>query len=165
MSLGKFVGGLDGLGGVIGLMLGLASVAVTGCSNNAFEVAAGPLSGKVGGQAWTLGTAESNPFLSASSDTFFVDAYAESFDPCGGGGSSVKGNQVILNVPKITGAFALGDGFTQTFFLAINNVNLGVTRGRIVVDEITDTTVRGGANLQVDTDNFVNGQFEAQICP
>ena len=43
--------------------------------------------------------------------------------------------------------------------------NLISTTGRIVVDEVTTDTVRGGLYGVVDGANEVNGRFEVTICP
>ena len=146
--------------GVIGLM------GIVGCGGgDAFDIATTPLSGKVGGQAWTVATTETNAFLSASSDTFFAQAYPETFAACSGADSGMTGNRVILNVPKVMGSFSLSFGFTQTFFIQTSHLNFAATRGRMVVDEITPTMIRGGTHFEVDPDNFVNGQFQIPICP
>ena len=43
--------------------------------------------------------------------------------------------------------------------------NLVATTGRVVIDEVTSTAIRGGAYLHYDADNTVNGRFEITICP
>jgi hypothetical protein len=138
---------------------------VAGCGGTGFDVSAGPMTGRVGAQTWTLGTAETGPFLSANSDTFFLQGYSDTVAACTGAGSGITGNRVIMNIPKAVGAYALSLDLTQTFYIQSSNLNLASTRGRIVVDEITDTTIRGGAHFEVDADNTVNGQFQATICP
>ena len=143
----------------------LGFMCIAGCGGAGFDVAPGPLSGRVGGQPWTLGTAETEPFLSANSDSFFLTGYADSVAACTGAGRGVTGNRVVMNIPKAVGTYALDLNLTQTFFIQSSNLNLASTRGRIVVDEITDTTLRGGAHIEVDADNIVNGQFQATICP
>ena len=45
------------------------------------------------------------------------------------------------------------------------NENLVTMRGRIVVDEVTATSVRGGAVIELNAENTVNGQFQANVCP
>jgi hypothetical protein len=65
------------------------------------------------------------------------------------------------------GDYSLGLSLTATFVVDPRglNENLVATRGRIVVDEVTATSVRGGAAIELNADNTVNGQFQANVCP
>jgi hypothetical protein len=146
-------------------VIGSVVLGCAGCGGGVFDVAQVPLAGKVGGQAWSLGTIQTNAFLSASSDTFFVEAFPETFTPCTGDTSGATGNRVIMNIPKQAGTYALSFAFTQTFYVQASSLNLAATRGRILVEEVTDTMIRGGAHFEFDADNAVNGQFQTPICP
>jgi hypothetical protein len=137
----------------------------TSSAGNGIDIASGPLAGKIGGVAWTIGTAESNAFLSDGSDRFFVDAYTETFTPCTGAGSSLNSNRLVLNIPKTAGDYQLGLGLTETFYVPSTNFNYATTRGRIVVDAVAATMVTGGAHFQADANNFVDGQFQIALCP
>jgi hypothetical protein len=141
----------------------LATGAAGGCGTSTVEISKTPMSGMIGGESWTLGTAETVAFLSMS-DRFFINAYAETIAPCTGAGSSVTGNYLILNVPKAPGDYALSGSLNETFFVHSNNHNNVATQGRLVVDEVTTTTVTGGGHFQFDSGNYVDGQFVAQIC-
>ncbi len=145
------------------LVVVLATGAAGACGTSAVEISKVPMSGKIGGEPWTLGTAETLAFLSMDA-RFFINAYAETFAPCTGAGSSVTGNYLILNVPKAPGDYALSLSLNETFFVQSNNHNNVATQGRLVVDEVTATTVSGGGHFQFDSDNYVDGQFVAQIC-
>jgi hypothetical protein len=157
------------------LVLGAACLA-SGCSDGGgaggdatprTPIASSVLAGVVGGKPWSLGSADTDAFLSEDSTSFWVSAYAESGAPCetpiGGSG----GNELILFVPKAAGDYSLGFSLTATFVVDPRglNQNLVATRGRIVVEEVTATYVRGGAAIALDTDNTVNGQFQANVCP
>lgn len=50
-------------------------------------------------------------------------------------------------------------------FVVGDSDNLIATNGRIVVDEVTATTVKGGLVASYDGSNEVNGRFEVTICP
>jgi hypothetical protein len=126
------------------------------------------LAGFVGGKPWSLATADTDAFLSEDDpSSFFVTAYAEPAAPCetpiGGTGS----NELILLVPKTVGDYALSFERAATFVIDPGgaNQNLIATRGRIVVDEVTATSVRGGAAIELNANNTVNGQFQVNICP
>ena len=141
------------------LAVGLA----VGCGGS-IEISNAPMSGFIGGTAWSFGSAETNAFLS-SSDQFFVDAYAEAVTPCTGAGSAVQGNRLIMNVPRQTGDYLLGSGLNETFYVQSTGFNYVATQGRIVVNQVTDTMLSGAGHFIFDADNDVNGQFQAQICP
>lgn len=154
----------------LALALGLAIITglsgfVAGCGvGGAIEISTAPMAGKMGGADWTLATAETNAALSSKSTYFFVTGYAETLVPCTSAGSAISGNLLIMNIPKATGDYALNTTLSETFYVANGSYNYVATRGRIVVDEITATTIRGGAHFQFDGDNVVDGQFAAQIC-
>jgi hypothetical protein len=138
----------------------------TGGGNNTVAISSGILAGKVGGQPWSLVSAFTDSFLSEGQSEFFVTAYAEQVDGCESSvGSNI--NRMILLIPKDPGDYALGHPLTATFVVdpGGTNQNLFATKGRIVVDEVTATSVRGGAAIDYDANNQVNGQFQVSVCP
>lgn len=137
---------------------------VAGCGVGPLDVSKAPLSGFVGGTAWTFGSAETSAFLS-SSDQFFVAAYSEIVAPCTGAGDQVRSNWLLLNVPKVPGDYLLGSGLSETFYVQDGGINYYATEGRIIVNQVTATMVSAGAHFIVDGNNTVDGQFQAQICP
>jgi hypothetical protein len=52
-----------------------------------------------------------------------------------------------------------------TFVTVATNDNLVATKGHMVIDEVSSTTIRGGAFIEYNPDNSVNGHFELTICP
>jgi hypothetical protein len=146
------------------LCTGLVALA-SGCGSGAGSTAISsqPLSGKVGGQPWTLATAETDSVLSTAS-LYTVDAYAETFTACTGT-ASVTANAVFLNFPNAVGNYAVTLDLNQTFYVAATNDNFIATSGEIVISAITATTITGGASFAYDADNSINGQFQATLCP
>lgn len=125
------------------------------------DIASSPLSGKVGGAAWTLAGARTNAFLSEG-DNFGVDVYGQGTVTCD---STGQGNSLILNVPKKVGTYRLSLSLNSTFVVeGTETDNLVATQGAIRVDEVTATSLRGGVNMTYDASNSVNGVFEATIC-
>jgi hypothetical protein len=125
------------------------------------------MSGVVGGQSWVLTSAETDAFLSEGEPTFWADLYAQAFTPCS---ASVgpDGHHLILNVPRSPGDHPLSLSLNATFVVegATATIdNLVATKGHIVVDEVTATSIRGGAYIDFDAANTVNGHFEIAICP
>jgi hypothetical protein len=119
-----------------------------------------PLSGTVGGQAWTFVAGDTDAFLSEGESEFFASLYAATFTPCGF--DTPTGDFLIVSVPKEVGEYDFSLSLNMTF--AVGSDNLVATDGRIIVDEVTATTVRGGLVGDFDGDNHVNGQFELTIC-
>jgi hypothetical protein len=148
---------------IVGLALtGLAA----GCgssSGGSTTISSQPLSGKLGGQPWTLMTGVTNSFLSTSS-TYWVDAYAESFTPCTGSASS-NADEIIMNLPMAVGNYTLSRSLNQTFYVATTGDNLIATSGEVDITDVSATTITGGAKFAYDGNNSVDGQFEMTICP
>ncbi len=154
-----------GVGIQVGLLgLGLAALAV-GCGSGGGStiISSDPLSGKLGGQPWTLGTGQTNSDLSTTSQ-YWVDAYAESFTPCTGS-APTSADKIIMNLPMAIGNYPLSLKFNQTFFVAANNDNYVATSGEIDITDISATTITGGARFAYNADNSIDGQFQIAICP
>jgi hypothetical protein len=131
-----------------------------------FEIAGTPLAGQIAGQTWSLGTAETDAFLSEDSNDFWVNLYSQSFTPCTGTAPFGE-NHVIASIPKSVGDYTLSLSLNATFVVqgATQTENYVATKGRIVVDEVTATLIRGGAYIEYDGGNVVDGRFEASVCP
>lgn len=124
-----------------------------------------PLSGLVGGSSWTVARAETDAFLSEGEPDYWVDLYAEGGVACETS-SLDSGHHLIVQVPRAPGEYRLSLSNTATFVIVGEEFeNLATTTGRIVVDSVDATTIRGGAYLRFDADNTVNGRFEVTICP
>jgi hypothetical protein len=143
------------------LCLGLATFA-GGCGGST-TISSQPLSGKLGGQSWTLGTGATNSVLSTTSQ-YWVDAYAESFTPCTGS-ASANADEIIMNLPMAVGNYSLSISLSQTFYVAATGNNFIATSGEIEITDISATTITGGANFAYNADNSVDGQFQMTICP
>jgi hypothetical protein len=128
-------------------------------------IAATPLAGTVGGQAWTLMSAATDAFLSEGSTEFWVDAYGEAVaDPCSGFVETTLPS-MILNVPRAPGEYPLSLMLNATFSLNdAAQTNLIATQGRIEVDSVTQTQITGGAIIEYDASNSVNGRFTVSVC-
>jgi hypothetical protein len=154
------------------LVLGAVTLALSGCGGSdgsgdddggggPVQIASGPVTGKVGGTAWTLASAQTDAFLS-DERSFWVEAYALGPTSCDSFGS---GNRLILNVPKTLGTHPLSLALNATFVVeGPETDNLIATQGAIRVDEITSTLVRGGVTMTFDANNSVSGEFQAVVC-
>jgi hypothetical protein len=138
------------------LMLSLAA-----CGTD-YDIPATPLAGKVGGQPWTFVAGETNFFLSEGEDDFFAELYPMAYEACGFG--APQGDHLIVAVPKAPGDYEFSLSLNMTFVVG-DAENLVTFDGRVVVDEVTATTVRGGLHGVYDDDNEVSGRFELSVCP
>jgi hypothetical protein len=147
-------------------------ICTAGCGSDdgddqSIDVGSGTLSGKVGGKSWTFVAGGASP-LFVEEDTFYTDLYAAPLANACQNGPSSRESHIILNVPMKAGDYRLGLGLTATFVIESDGGttnNLGATRGRLVVDEVTDASVRGKAHVIFDADNEVDGAFEVTRCP
>ena len=121
-----------------------------------------PLSGFIAGQAWTIASADTNAFLSDDS-SYFATAYGEPVEACGI--AATTQGELLLSVPTALGDYPLGLDMSATFYDPNTNDNLIATQGHLVVDALTSTTISGGAVIEFNDDNHVNGRFSITICP
>ncbi len=146
-------------------LLTVSMMALVGCASDdegSKEISTEMLAGEVGGQAWTFKAGHTSAFLSEGEDDFFASLYPAEFTTCGF--SEPGGDHLIVAIPKTPGEYEMGLGRGMTFVVG-DSQNLIVTSGRIVVDEVTATSVKGGLVASYDGANEVNGRFEATICP
>ena len=122
------------------------------------------LAGKIGGQAWTFATGETNAALSTT-DAFWVDLYAATFDTCVAFGAPSDADEVIMMMPKAPGSYPVSLSRNATLYVASTSDNWVATRGLLVIDSVTATTISGGMHITYNADNTVDGQFQASICP
>lgn len=146
----------------------LAALSCGACSDGGDEgeasktaIVSGPLAGLVGGKAWSFVSGQTDAFLSEEGD-YWGEAYSEA-STCSSG--FVDSDHLVLSVPRQPGDYALGPMLTATFSLTQNNDNLIAMKGHIVVDQVSASTIRGGAFIEFDAQNSVNGHFELTICP
>jgi hypothetical protein len=140
-----------------------------GCSSSGdgggtAPIATTTLAGKIGGQSWTLGSANSDSFLSSGSPNFFVDMYSEASIACGGSPTNSNENSFIANVPMTMGDYSLSLDLSATFVVG-GSQNLIATSGHLAVTSVSSSTVTGGLNVSYNSDNAIDGQFTITVCP
>jgi hypothetical protein len=137
------------------------ALALAACGGGDYDIPATPLAGTVGGQPWTFVAGHTNAFLSEGEDDFFAELYPAAFTACGFG--TPPGDHLIVAVPKTPGDYDFSTSLNMTFVVG-DAQDLVTFDGRVVVDEVTATLVRGGLHGHFDGDNVVKGQFELTIC-
>ena len=146
-------------------LLAVSMMALVGCAADddasSAQINNEALTGTVGGQAWTFQMGHTDAFLSEGEDDFFATLYPSTFTTCGF--SEPGGNHLIVSIPKAPGKYPMSLSQNMTFVVGDSN-NLIGTNGRIEVDEVTATTIKGGMVAQYDGQNEVNGRFEITIC-
>ena len=147
----------------LGVLL-VANCGGGGADNSNLSISSQILSGKIGGQTWSLATAQSDAFLSDSTK-YFVTMYPTAFTACQSFAEPSDVNEILVDLPNKPGSYTLGMTMTATFYNVSTLDNLGATRGRIQIDSITSTTISGGANFTYNADNTIDGQFQVTICP
>jgi hypothetical protein len=147
---------------ILSTLILLASVS-TGCTVTAEsdQIDPTPLQGTVGGQPWAFQAGHTSFFLSEGEPDFFATLYPATFTACGL--SEPTGSHLIVAIPKTVGDYDMGLSRNMTF--VVGNNNLISFDGRIIVDEVTPTMVKGGLVASYDGSNEVNGRFEVTICP
>lgn len=140
----------------------MALVGCAGDDGSSAEINDTTMTGTVGGQTWTFAAGHTSAFLSEGEDNFFASLYPTAFTACGF--SEPGGNHLIVGIPKTPGEYEMSLQRNMTFVVG-DSQNLIATKGRIVVDEVTATTVKGGLVGTYDGQNEVNGRFEVTICP
>lgn len=149
------------------LAASLALIACGGGDADDFDVSSGVLSGTVGGQPWSLAQAETNASLSDDRE-LWAAFYAEAADtPCSGSRTSDR-HHLLVSVPRDPGRYPLGLSLSATFVIEGPSGTLEylvATTGVIEVDAVSDTNVQGGAHIEFDSDDVVNGRFDLTVCP
>src|SRR5216110_1551635 len=98
------------LASLLGIVLGVGCGSGTGVGAGGGGTGGGTttistqtLAGKIGGQAWTFATGETNAALSTA-DELWVDLYAATFDTCVAFGAPSDADEVIMMMPKKPGS-------------------------------------------------------------
>ncbi len=141
--------------------LALCFTACTSSSGGSTDIDTAPLTGMVNGAPWSFVAGETDAFLSQDSDNYFATFYASSFTACGF--SQPSGPSLIVAVPKVAGDYPMGLMRNMTF--VVGSDNKVATDGRIVVTNVTATSITGGLVGNLDDSNNVNGQFTLTVCP
>jgi hypothetical protein len=124
------------------------------------EISSSPVTGMVGGQAWTFAAGHTDAFLSEGDDDFFATLFPSQFTTCGF--SEPSGNHLIISIPKTVGDYPMSLSRNMTF--VVGNDNKIAIDGHIAVTEVTATKVKGGIVAKFDSQNEINGTFEIPIC-
>src|ERR1051326_7627585 len=126
----------------------LVLAAMTGCAtdSSSTEIATTPLAGMVSGKPWTVAMGQTNAFLSSGQGDFFAELYPTAFTACGT--SEPSGPHLIVAVPKAVGDYPMSLQRNMTF--TDGDKNLVAVDGRIVVTEVTATSVKGGLHGTYD---------------
>ena len=124
------------------------------------EISSSPVTGMVGGQAWTFQAGHTDAFLSEGDDDFFATLFPSTFTTCGF--SEPSGNHLILSIPKTVGDYPMSLSRNMTFVVGSDN-KIAID-GHIVVTEVTATKLKGGIAAKFDSQNEINGTFEIPIC-
>lgn len=143
----------------------LLSLSLVGCATDdggSMTIAETQLAGTVGGQTWTFAAGHTNAFLSEGEPDFFASLYPTTFTACGF--SEPSGDHLIVAIPKTPGEYEMGLSRNMTFVVG-ESENLIAFDGKIVVDEVTATSVKGGLVGSYDDANEVTGRFDITICP
>jgi hypothetical protein len=80
-------------------------------------------------------------------------------------GAPSDADEVIMMMPKKPGSYPLSLAQNATLYVASSSDNWVATRGMLVIDSVTATTISGGMHITYNGDNTVDGQFQAAICP
>ena len=154
---------MNDLVATIGRSAALCLSLALGACGESYEISDQQLQGKVGGVAWTFAAGETDSFLS-DEEGFFAKLYASPGEPCAF--SSPSGNRLLLNVPTAPGDYELSLSRSMTFVVEESDgpLNLIATEGRLIVDEVTATSVTGGIYGRFDGDNVIDGNFTLTVC-
>ena len=143
----------------VGLSLGLLGCA-TDDGGGSDEIESTPLAGMVGGKAWSFVAGDTSAFLSEGDDNFFSTFYPTTFTACGF--SEPGGDHLIVGIPKTVGEYPMSLQRNMTFVVGDQNL-IGIN-GKIRVDEVSATHIKGGLVGSYDGDNEVSGTFDLTIC-
>jgi hypothetical protein len=157
---------------------GLFTLLAVGCGSSggggggSAMISSSPLSGKIGGAAWTLGTAQTNSFLSMGQANYYGEMFPDTdpFTACSGSYNTMD-SQLLIQLPMTMGDYSLdlSKGLTATFVsypqggtTPQNNIAIS---GHLMISSVTSTQLTGGLNISFDANNELDGQFTATICP
>ncbi|HEY4056233.1 MAG TPA: hypothetical protein VGM39_06470 [Kofleriaceae bacterium] len=144
----------------------VALVGLAACGSDPVDVSSETMAGSINGEPFMFVAGETNAFLSEGDDGFFSDLYGAPYTSCGF--SKPTGPHIIARVPMQPGDYTLSFQQNMTFTYADDDgeiQNLIGTHGRLIVDEVTTTSVSGRLHGIYDDDNDVDGAFVLSICP
>lgn len=133
-------------------------------SNHLLPILSTPLSGRIGGKAWTASRAVARPELRTST-TLFVEASSEDrAEPCRNVG--IVAPSLLFTVPSTPGNYPFTHTLNAAFLLDdASQTNLATSRGRIEVLDAGDGNVEVGITAEFDESNRVSGRISIDVCP
>lgn len=141
------------------------AVLVSGCSSDGLSE--NPLSGRIGGEAWTFAEGYAEPAPPEATE-LHVTLYSEPVEQ-GCSASLLPGNKVLFRMPRETGTYALSLLQSVTLVVEVEGGvdNYIATFGEIDVRQISEVAVEAGlvASFNHDPNLSVNGTFTVEVCP
>jgi len=130
-----------------------------------YQVGSGTLAGTIGGEPWTMVSGETDSFFSEGESEFWADLYQDPLATACMSSPTAYRNRVIASIPKTPGSYPMSLSLNATFVIEATTENLIATKGVIEVDSVTATQIVGGAHIEYDAENTVNGRFTINVCP
>jgi len=152
----------------LGCLGALWLAAGCGGPNNPPEraISSGPVSGKIAGQTWTFGTGEAALVRGSSGvQQYLVHLYPGAVEACVSFGMMPGRDLVSMLMPTAVGSYQLGYDLSSTLVAGSIDTRCVAIEGRLVIDDITATTLTGGLFVNCGPGNTIDGQFTAVICP
>ena len=130
------------------------------------SIQAGTLDGTINGFGWTFksGRVTTSTFDNNKLSFDFWETYEA--DPCSVFISS-SNRSILGSFPLKRGEYPFSLSQNVTFAFEEQDgsyLNLFVTDGRLIIDDIDGSTLRGRMVANYDSDNSVSGEFELAIC-
>lgn len=130
-----------------------------------YDISNEALSGEINGQAWTFVSGVAQDIF--GDGKLWIDLYATApdGDPCSFSAYEVDETRIILTIPpeEFDKELSLSESITLFYDEDGESWNEIVTEGRLIVDEVTDTTLSGRLYATADGSE-VDGTFSVTIC-
>jgi len=150
----------------------LTLAALTACevklkpsSDNVDAFSETTLAGKIAGGDWVFVSGRAKPSHSTSGNYYFDFWNVHQDQPCQTFGADVD-RKVLGSLPLVPGIYTIGSEASMTFSILSEGSTsvLVITSGKIQIDEVTETEVRGKLLAEFDGDNRINGLFTINLC-
>jgi hypothetical protein len=155
-------------------LLFLALVGTTACGGSDdkadsyadYEISGSDLSGEINGQSWAFSSGIAEDF---GDGEYWITLYSVEpmgDDPCAFDAYAFEEPSVFVVAPleETDVELSLNDNITFYYYEDDTPTNEIVIDGRLIIEEVTDTTV-SGALYGVSDDSELDGQFDAVVCP
>lgn len=147
------------------LLFGCGSGGKDDVSYANYEISSGDLSGEIAGESWTFVSGTAEDFGDGEYWITLYDEAPAGDDPCAFDAYDFSATNVFIVRPleEVDVELSLEDNITFFYDDEEGGVNEIVTEGRLIIDEVTETTV-AGALFGTTEDSELDGRFEAVIC-